>query len=128
MLRIVICSVLVMGAALICAAGAGAAESKVYRYVVRGEIRQMPSRERAEVFIKHDPIPDYVGRDGAVVGLRAMTMPFWVRDGVSLEGLKVGDLVEFGLESAWEPKAYDAITSIKVIAPGDPEASSKAAG
>jgi Cu/Ag efflux protein CusF len=88
---------------------------RVYQYTVRGQIRQLPKSPSGELFIRHEPIPEYVGRDGTVVGMRAMTMPFWLAEEVSVEGLSVGDTVEFVMRSQWEPKAKDTIIALKKI-------------
>ncbi len=90
-----------------------AEDPAVYRYEVKGVVRQLPASAREEIFIRHEPIPDYVNADGKKVGMHAMTMPFWIADGVSLDGLAVGDAVSFSLESRWKPKAMDVITRIE---------------
>ncbi len=81
------------------ASGAGAR-----RYTVRGEVvRVAPSGPGgAEVSIRHEPIPDFVDRGGAVVGMAAMVMPFPVAPGVSLAGVEPGDKVRFRLAMDWE--------------------------
>lgn len=91
------------------------ASPDVHRYVVRGTIRQLPSKPGGELFIRHEPIPDYVNRDGKVVGMHAMTMPFWIAEGVSLDEFASGDRVEFTFESRWHPKPEDKIVAIRKI-------------
>jgi Cu/Ag efflux protein CusF len=92
-----------------------AEDAPVYRYEVKGVIRQLPDSPREEIFIRHEPIPDYVNAQGEKVGMHAMTMPFWVAEGVSLDGFAVGDTVAFSLESRWKPKASDKITKLEKI-------------
>lgn len=95
--------------------GAAPVVSEVHRYVVRGTIRQLPAKPGGELFIRHEPIPDYMNREGKVVGMHAMTMPFWVADGVSIDGLAPGDQVEFTFESQWHPRPEDKIVAIRKI-------------
>ncbi len=90
-------------------------EQQVQRYTVRGKIRQLPTTPSGEVFIRHEPIPAYRDRDGRVVGMHAMTMPFWLGEGVSLQGYEVNDTVEFVLESQWAPTPIDRIVSIRKL-------------
>lgn len=76
----------------------------VRRYTVRGEVvRVAPDAPSgAEVSIRHEPIPDFVDRGGAVVGMAAMVMPFTVGRGVSLAGVEPGDKVRVRLAMDWE--------------------------
>ena len=85
-------------------------------YTVRGTIRKLPGEARSsELLIRHEPIPSYVDETGKVVGMPAMTMPFQIKEGLSLEGLKEGDQIEFTWSSRWHPKPADKITSIKKL-------------
>ena len=93
-----------------------AEDAQVYRYEVKGVIKQLPASAREEIFIRHAPIPDYVDETGAKVGMHAMTMPFWLAEGVSMAGISVGDSVQFTFESRWKPKASDKITKIEKVA------------
>jgi Cu/Ag efflux protein CusF len=65
-------------------------------YVVRGVVRQLPvaGQPQTEFKVKHEAIDNYVNRFGEVVGMGAMTMDFPRANGVSLDGLAVGDVVE----------------------------------
>lgn len=96
--------------------GAEVAE-KVHRYNVKGVIVRLPKvdTDKPEIFIKHEEIPDYVGSKGDVVGMNAMTMPFYLGEGVSVGELKVQDKVEFIFESWWKPKPGDRIVEIKKV-------------
>lgn len=78
---------------------AEAAAPEPHVYTVRGEIVSLPEagNPRADLRIKHEAIDNY-RRGDKVVGMNAMTMPFPVAEGVSLEGLAVGDKVEFVFE------------------------------
>ncbi len=72
-------------------------------YTVRGKILKLPdpALPASDLQIQHEPIPNFVDKDGKVVGMRAMAMPFPVAPGVSLTGLAVDDLVEFTFEVRW---------------------------
>ncbi len=72
------------------------APSAAQRYTVRGEIvRISAAGEGKEISIRHEAIPDFRDRTGAVVGMMAMVMPFPVKKGLSLDGLSPGDKVRF---------------------------------
>ena len=91
-------------------------------YVVRGIVTAMPIGEdpRASLRIHHEHIPDYKGKDGkiyqnsdGVPGMKAMEMPFnTLGPNVHLDGIKVGDKIEFELSIAFEPRSSYAITRI----------------
>lgn len=69
----------------------------VVTYTVRGKIAALPvaGDARTELMIHHEPINDYQNSKGEVVGMSSMVMPFAPADGVSLQGLAVGDIVTF---------------------------------
>lgn len=88
-------------------------ETVRHRYTVRGEIVALPSSERPldELQIRHEAIPNYADREGNVYvnskgvrGMSSMVMPFPPAAGLSLEGLEVGDKVEFVFETVWDDK------------------------
>ena len=70
-------------------------------YRVRGEIARLPSEPGGDVSIRHESIPEFRDREGKVVGMMAMVMPFEVEPDGSLAGLAAGDRVEFRLELRW---------------------------
>lgn len=85
---------------------------------IRGEIATLPNPEvpGSELQIHHEQIPEFKTSEGVVnitadgiAGMRSMTMPFPLAEGVSLDGFAVGDKVEFefvvnwgGNRPAWE--------------------------
>jgi hypothetical protein len=83
-------------------------------YTVRGFITSLPSARRpaSELMIRHEAIPTFVDREGKVVGMAPMEMPFTPAPGVSLEGLSVGQPVQFTLEVRWKPPARINLTRI----------------
>jgi len=73
------------------------------RYTARGEVvRVSAAGPTPEISIRHEPIPDFKDRTGAVVGMMAMVMPFPVAEGVSLDGLSPGDKVRFRFAMDWK--------------------------
>jgi Cu/Ag efflux protein CusF len=71
-------------------------------YVIRGLIKMLPdpAKPASSLMIRHQAIDNFVGRDGKVIGMNSMVMPFTVAEGLSLDGLAVGDIVEFTWEVA----------------------------
>jgi len=86
-------------------APAGSAPAQAKRYTVRGEVVRLPEAgapsQSQEVSIRHEAIPDFEDRQGAVVGMSAMVMPFRVGSGVSLAGLEPGDRIRFRFAVDW---------------------------
>ena len=110
---------------------AGAPEAVVHTYTVRGRVRQLPEPGAVpprDLLISHEAIEDFRGADGEVVenngrrGMAAMTMPFpSVADGVSLEGVEVGDPIEFELEVTRNGRSMNMmVTSVREL-PADVE-------
>lgn len=90
--------------------------TQIYRYVVRGVISKLPTTETSKsLFIKHEPIPEYVDERGIKVGMASMNMSFTLGENVSIKDFKPGDRVEFTLESWWNPRPGDSITQIEKI-------------
>jgi len=88
---------------------------QVYSYTVTGVIRALPGNGRAanEILVKHDPIPGYRDEAGNVVGMMAMTMPFYLSDPQGASDLKVGDSVEMVVEQQLKPTFTEKVVSIK---------------
>lgn len=88
---------------------------QVYSYTVTGIVRALPGNGRAanEILVKHDPIPNYRDEAGNVVGMMAMTMPFYLSDSTSAADLKVGDTIEMVVEQQLKPSFTEKVVSIK---------------
>lgn len=78
---------------------------------VRGELKSMPTDGIAgdDAKIRHTQIVDFKAADGSIpvtadgiAGMRSMTMPFPMADGVSLDGYSMGDKVEFDFAVSWD--------------------------
>jgi copper binding protein CusF len=86
-------------------------------YTLRGRITSLPVKGQplTELTIMHEDLPTFVGQDGTVKGMKAMEMPFPPAKGVSLEGLAVGDPVEFTFEMRWKSQPHSQLTRIKKL-------------
>lgn len=82
-------------------------------YTVRGVIEALPVPDKpgTQLIIHHQEIPDFVHRDGRI-GMKAMGMPFPLGDGVGVEGLAIGDPVEFEFTVDWASSEGYWITRI----------------
>ena len=87
----------------------------VYTYHVKGIVKVLPGAGRAsnEILVKHEPIPEYRDQAGNIVGMSAMTMPFYIAKGVSLESISVGDEVEMVVEQRLKPRFTEEVVSLK---------------
>lgn len=92
----------------------------VHTYTVRAQVEQLPDPNdiRKEFMARHEKIPEFKG-PGGEIGMNAMVMPFPIAEGVSLEGLKVGDKLEVTFAVDFDtvlnrPRKY-AITSWKPL-------------
>lgn len=83
---------------------------KVAEYTVRGEVVAMPTADEA-MQIRHEAIPDFKGPDK--MGMDVMVMPFPFAEGVSIEGIEVGDKVmltfSVDYEDGWSPLEHRVI-------------------
>jgi len=97
--------------------GIAAAADQGYSYTVKGVIKALPGNGRAvnEILVKHEPIPNYRDEAGNVVGMMAMTMPFYVADIKTIEGLSLGDAVEMVVEQHLKPNFSENVVSIKRV-------------
>ena len=89
-------------------------------YTVRGQVTQLPDPNNpgTGLYLNHEAIDDFVSRDGEMVGMDPMTMSFLVDEEVSLEGIGVGDVVEFKLHVDWGAETEAEIVEIRELAPG----------
>lgn len=102
------------------------------RYTVRGEVVRVPARPEGELVVRHEAIPTFADRTGAVVGMDAMVMPFPIAPGVALAGLAPGDKIAFTFSVDWAQGRY-AIERVERLPPataltlGKPHAAGDAA-
>jgi Cu/Ag efflux protein CusF len=82
-------------------------------YTSRGEVAMLPGTSpTATLQIHHEPIDDFVNPDGHK-GMASMTMPMLMAPGVSLEGLAVGDKVEFDM-AVWHRPGTTTVETFRV--------------
>lgn len=78
------------------------------RYTVRGAVASLPiaGDPTTELRVHHEAIPSFRASwpDGPL-GMKSMTMPFPLGEGVSLEGLKIGDPVELTFAVDYDAKS-----------------------
>ena len=89
-------------------------------YELRGEVQQVRAggpRRRTELTIHHQSVPGFVDREGKVVGMDSMTMPFPVARGVSTTAIAPGDKVAFRFEVRWNEDPVTLITSLQKLPP-----------
>lgn len=109
---------LLLSALTACSGGQEAGkDAKVY--TIRGQVEKLPDGEGTPMLsLRHEAIDDYTSRDGRVMGMDAMSMPFVVGDEASTEGIAVGDVIEFKLRVDWEAEEPIEITEIRELPPG----------
>ena len=88
---------------------------EAYRVTVVGVVKALPGSGRAanELLVKHEEIPNYRDSSGEVVGMMAMTMPFYLAPQVDISALKVGDKVEMVVEQHLAPQFSELVVAIK---------------
>jgi hypothetical protein len=89
-------------------------------YTVRGQVTQLPdpTNPGTGLYLNHEAVDDFVSRDGEVVGMDPMAMSFPVNGKVSLEGLQVGDVVEFKLHVDWGGQPEVEIVEVRELPAG----------
>ena len=99
---------------LLLAAGCGA---KGRDYTVRALVVQTPdaTNPASGLYLYHEPIDDWVGRDGKRDGMDTMAMPFPVASGVPLAGVKANDKVEVTLHVDWTADRALEITALRKL-------------
>jgi len=100
------------------------AQAIVHTYSLRGRIVSLPdpSNPASELRIHHEAIDDFKNAQGQPAPMKAMTMSFPPAPGVSLDGLAVGDIVQFVFRVQWEPTYEMGTTSIRKL-PADTQLS-----
>jgi Cu/Ag efflux protein CusF len=93
----------------------GAQAQDVFSYSVKGVIKALPGNGRAsnELIVKHEAIPNYRDEAGNIVGMDAMTMPFYLSKSVQVDGFSVGDQIEMIVEQRLRPSFTEEVVSLK---------------
>lgn len=81
-------------------------------YTVAGTIEQLPGEGRP-LIVHHEAIPEFVGKDGRIVGMREMSMEFaHVAPEVDMAACKVGDRVMMTFEVRWATMPRARVTAL----------------
>jgi hypothetical protein len=106
--------------AVLSLAGCSGREESGRTYTVRGQVTQLPDPKNpgTGLYLNHEAVDDFVGRDGEMEGMNPMNMPFPVDEKVPLEGIGVGDVIEFKLHVDWEAEPAVEIVEIRELPPG----------
>jgi Cu/Ag efflux protein CusF len=99
---------------------AGPAEPPDQTYTLRGEVAGLPRKSDGlrQIRVHHEPLPDFVGFEGDVVGMASMTMPFPLADSVDLDDVEEGDKVEMTFEVRWEGSPPIRIVELQELPSG----------
>jgi hypothetical protein len=90
-------------------------------YTMRALVVQAPDaasiagNSAGGLYLYHEPIDDWVGRDGKRDGMDTMAMPFPVAGGVPLAGLAANDKVEVTLHVDWKADRPIEITRLRKL-------------
>jgi hypothetical protein len=89
-------------------------------YTTRGQVVQLPdpANPGTGLTLNHEAVDQFVDRQGELVGMDPMSMPFPVAKGVSLDGIQVSDVVEFDLHVDWSKEPAAEITRIRELPAG----------
>jgi Copper binding periplasmic protein CusF len=100
------------------ARGAAACGGRGYR--LRGQVVAVAAGGGGPrlLTLRHEPVDDFVDRQGQVTGMDAMTMPFPVARGVSLAAIAPGDTVAVTLCVDWQAEPELAIVGLRRLPAG----------
>lgn len=89
-------------------------------YTTRGQVVQLPdpANPGTGLTLNHEAIDQFMDRQGEIVGMDPMSMPFPVAKDVPLDRLQVGDVIEFKLHVDWGGDPEVEITEIRELPPG----------
>ena len=101
-------------AVLLLAAGCGA---RGRDYVVRALVVQAPdpANPAGGLYLYHEAIDGWTGRDGKRDGMDPMAMPFPVAKGIPLTGIAANDKVEVTLHVDWQADRAIEITRLRKL-------------
>jgi hypothetical protein len=88
-------------------------------YTVRGQVESVPEpgKPASDFFVKHEPIDTFMDKEGRVVGMSSMAMPFTPAKGLSIQEFHPGDKVEMTFEIRWKASPFMQITRITKLPP-----------
>jgi hypothetical protein len=95
----------------------------IWRYTTRGVVTRLPAATglARDLSIHHEALTAFHTRDGRNAGMNAMEMEFpSIAPGVSLEGLKLHDLVVFDFDVDWDSRDVWTVTRLVKLPEGTP--------
>jgi hypothetical protein len=76
-------------------------------YEVRGRIASLPDKPSGtQLFITHERIDVFRNREGEIVGMEKMTMPFPVAESIDLQGFSKDEPVRFKFDVDWASNTF----------------------
>lgn len=109
---------LALGALAVLLAAGCARKERGQNYIVRAQVVALPGPANGNLLeLHHEPVDDFVTRDGKVEGMDSMTMPFLVAKNVLLRDIKPGDKIEVILHVDWQADRAVEITGLRKLAP-----------
>lgn len=109
---------LALGALAVLLAAGCARKERGHNYIVRAQVVELPGPANGNLLqLHHEPVDDFVTRDGKVEGMDSMTMPFLVAKHVPLREIHPGDKVEVILHVDWQADRAVEITGLRKLAP-----------
>jgi hypothetical protein len=101
------------------AGGGGGSQGEARTYDVRGQVVVLPGPQNpGGLNLTHEPVDDWVDHEGKVTGMDPMNMTFPLAEGVDLDGIQVGDVVEFTLRADWKADRPVEIIRVRELPPG----------
>ena len=106
---------LFLGAVVLAACTSKSAPS----YTVRAKVEKLEHVETPTglLHLNHEPLPTFRDREGKVVGMGQMTMPFGYAPGVAVGDLVVGDLVEITFDVNWGRQPTMRVNKLRKVGP-----------
>ncbi|MEM9195333.1 MAG: copper-binding protein [Myxococcota bacterium] len=74
--------------------------------------------DRRFLALRHEAIPEFVGRDGEVNGMESMVMQFEVKDGVDIDGMDEGQAIAFTFEVRYQSSVTLLLTEASLLPDG----------
>lgn len=89
-------------------------------YTTRGQVVQLPdpANPGTGLTLNHEAVDQFMDRQGEIVGMDPMSMPYPVAKDLSLEEIQVGDVVEFKWHVDWDAEPAVEIIELRELPAG----------
>jgi len=87
-------------------------------YTTRGQVVQLPDPTNPGLTLNHEAVDQFMDRQGEIVGMDPMSMSYPVAKSLSLEGIQVGDVVEFKWHVDWNTEPAVEIVEVHKLPAG----------